>query len=101
MCISVSRRFLLPLLPANTFFFAQIREGFIVDEDEEEEGDGDDEDADAPRAKRKREPRDREQETQLDEDDYELIGETMGDREEAQPKVSNSVPSYNFGSGVG
>lgn len=62
----------------------QIREGFIVDEDEE---DGEDEDAEERRAKRKREHRDREEEHQLDEDDYDLVGEQFADKPKPQSQV--------------
>lgn len=54
----------------------RVREGFIVDEDDEEEEDIDT--AEARRRKRKRR-REREEPEQLDEDDLDLIGETMED----------------------
>ena len=62
----------------------QIREGFIVDE--EDEGEGDDEDPEA-RRKRKRERRERGQDEQLDEDDYDLVGEQFEGRAKPESQV--------------
>ncbi|KAI0171215.1 SH2 domain-containing protein [Pestalotiopsis sp. NC0098] len=60
---------------------AKVREGFIVDEDEED----DVQDSAEERKRRKRKRRqEREEEAQLDEEDLDLIGETLG--EPAQPE---------------
>lgn len=81
---------------ANTFF-AQIREGFIVDEDEDEEEEGGDSDGDVrPVVKRKREHRDREQEEALDEDDLELIGEQFGERPKPPTQVSSDKQNWTI-----
>ncbi|ORY65465.1 SH2 domain-containing protein [Pseudomassariella vexata] len=65
----------------------KVREGFIVDEDEEEE---DAVDSDEQRKRRKRKRRqEREEEAQLDEEDLDLIGETIdgyGDKEAEKSK---------------
>lgn len=62
----------------------KIREGFIVDEDDEEE---EAEDSDAQRRRRKRKRREeREQEAQLDEEDLDLIGESVPDWESKKSK---------------
>lgn len=50
-----------------------------------------DDDEDRP-VKRKREHRDREQEEQLDEDDYDLVGEQYGEQPKSQPQVGSLAP---------
>ncbi|KAH6655646.1 transcription elongation factor spt-6 [Truncatella angustata] len=71
---------------------AKIREGFIVDEDEEEE-DAIDSDEERKRRKRKRR-QEREEEAQLDEEDLDLIGETIG---EAQPPEKKKMKRLRIG----
>lgn len=57
----------------------QIREGFIVDESEDDdEGEGEGQDRER-RRKRKRRRAEREEEAQLDEEDLDLIGESIPD----------------------
>ncbi len=66
----------------------QIREGFIVDESEdEEEGDVEGRERER-RRKRKRRRAEREEEAQLDEEDLDLIGESIPDY-----KAPNQVSS--------
>ncbi|OTA70500.1 SH2 domain-containing protein [Hypoxylon sp. EC38] len=63
----------------------KIREGFIVDEDEDEDEDQvEDEDERRKRRKRKRR-QEREEEAQLDEEDLDLIGESIPEWERKQP----------------
>ncbi|KAI1850599.1 hypothetical protein JX265_004309 [Neoarthrinium moseri] len=63
---------------------AKVREGFIVDEDEEED---DAEDSTEARKRRKRKRRqEREEEAQLDEEDLDLIGETLGEPQQPEKK---------------
>ncbi|KAI1178650.1 transcription elongation factor SPT6 [Nemania sp. FL0916] len=65
----------------------KVREGFIVDEDEDDEEI--DENSDGERRRRKRKRRqDRKQEEELDEEDLDLIGESIGDWERRQPSQS-------------
>ncbi|KAK9417978.1 putative Transcription elongation factor Spt6 [Seiridium unicorne] len=63
---------------------AKVREGFIVDEDEDEE---DVEDSAEERKRRKRKRRqEREEEALLDEEDLDLIGETLGEPQQPEKK---------------
>ena len=63
----------------------QVREGFIVDEDEDEE---DDDVESRERRKKKKRRREREEEEQLDEEDLDLIGESIPEWErKTQPQV--------------
>ncbi|CAJ2502609.1 Uu.00g100030.m01.CDS01 [Anthostomella pinea] len=65
----------------------KVREGFIVDEDDDEEEDA--EDSDEARKKRKRKRRqEREEEAQLDDEDLDLIGESIPEWERKQPSQS-------------
>ncbi|KAI1756038.1 transcription elongation factor SPT6 [Xylaria castorea] len=64
----------------------KVREGFIVDEDEDEEVD---ENSDEERKRRKRKRRqERKEEEELDEEDLDLIGESVPDWERRQPSQS-------------
>ncbi|KAH8671172.1 transcription elongation factor SPT6 [Xylariales sp. PMI_506] len=63
----------------------KVREGFIVDEDEEEEEDAEDSSEERRRRKRKRR-QEREEEAQLDEEDLDLIGETLGEPQQPEKK---------------
>ncbi|KAI1362889.1 transcription elongation factor SPT6 [Xylaria arbuscula] len=64
----------------------KVREGFIVDEDEDEEVD---EDSDEERRRRKRKRRqERREEEELDEEDLDLIGESIPEWERKQPSQS-------------
>ncbi|KAI0008117.1 SH2 domain-containing protein [Xylariaceae sp. FL0662B] len=66
----------------------KIREGFIVDEDEDEDEDiAEDSDEQRKRKKRKRR-QEREEEAQLDEEDLDLIGESIPEWERKQPSQS-------------
>ena len=73
----------------------QVREGFIVDEDEEdEEGDSD---ARERRKKKKRRRAEREEEELLDEEDLDLIGESIPEWErKSQPQVSSAPPQSSW-----
>ncbi|KAI1160279.1 transcription elongation factor SPT6 [Nemania serpens] len=64
----------------------KVREGFIVDEDEDDE---ENENSDEERKRRKRKRRqERKEEEELDEEDLDLIGESIGDWERRQTSQS-------------
>jgi hypothetical protein len=64
------------LLLTLTWPVLQIREGFI---DDESEGDADEDGEEARKRRRKRRRAEREEDAQLDEEDFDLIGESLPD----------------------
>lgn len=80
-----------------TVVVLQVREGFIVDEDEDE----DEEDEERTRRKRKRRHQERKADEELDEEDLDLIGESIPEWERRQPSQvrkppQNSLRTYTY-----
>lgn len=77
----------------------QVREGFIVDEDEDDEEIDENSDEERKRRKRKRR-QERKEEEELDEEDLDLIGESIGDWERRQPsqvRTRKTIATYTSG----
>ncbi|KAI1500852.1 SH2 domain-containing protein [Biscogniauxia marginata] len=63
----------------------KVREGFIVDEDEDEDEDLAEDSEEARRRRKRKRRQEREEEAQLDEEDLDLIGESIPEWERKQP----------------
>lgn len=79
---------------ANRHSATQIREGFIVEDEDEEEEDDDQGVSEKKKRKRKRR-QERQEDAQLDEEDLDLIGETIPDWERKQQSQVRSLV-YSF-----
>ncbi|KAI0597315.1 SH2 domain-containing protein [Biscogniauxia sp. FL1348] len=66
----------------------KVREGFIVDEDEDEDDDIAENSEEARRRRKRKRRQEREEEAQLDEEDLDLIGESIPEWERKQPSQS-------------
>ncbi|KAI1630910.1 SH2 domain-containing protein [Biscogniauxia mediterranea] len=66
----------------------KVREGFIVDEDEDEDDDIAEDSEEARRRRKRKRRQEREEEAQLDEEDLDLIGESIPEWERKQPSQS-------------